>query len=1094
AGGIWGGTPLVSQSGLFTPSQDGIFEVIYSYGTGTCLRRDTMIFTVDPLPDVTVTPSGSLCIGQDMELIASGADTYDWSPSTGLNATSGATVTASPDSTATYTISGTNSTTGCEATANVTITVNPLPAVDSGPDQSFCNQPIPITLSGYSPLGGNWSGNGVTANGIFTPSQAGLGSINLIYVFTDSNGCISSDTIAAIILEPEQAFAGPDTSICQSSNPVILIGSPTSGLWSGSTLVSANGEFTPSLPGEYTLTYSYGTGSCLTIDERLITVDALPEVSVENDFDICVSEEPFELTGTPVNGLWSGTGVTNQNSGEFNPFVAGVGIHVITYQFTSTTTGCLNLDSLVISVNPLPNVNFDSIPISCLNQPVLFSNTSTGGVNFEWVFGDGTTSNDENPEHIYGDTGTFEITLIASSEFGCVDSISRLVTVTIPPVADFQMSDSAGCGPLDVLITNTSSASFSTYSWDFGNNQSSDLENPSVVTYQSAIGSDSTYYISLTVSNNCGIDTQNDSIVVYAEPVAVIGLNQNTGCSPLGIELINASSGFQNFYEWDFGDGSSSTEFNPGSHVFTTNAEDTTYIISMIATNICGTDTTTDSVTVSPNTITSFFNSTPVSGCSPLTVEFTNYSTQNAIYAWDFGDGNVSAEFNTSHTYFTSVNDTVFNVSLIVTNGCSYDTSSNTIAIYPQPILSFTASSDTVCSGDPISFTNTSSGLIDTYWEFGDGISSDLNSPTHEYETGGTYFVSFVGSGSINGCIDTILQRITVFETPDVNISFQDTFGCQPFQLTFNNSTQFADFYSWEFGDGNSSGLQNPNHTFQTNGVFDGILVASNNFGCTDTANFQVTVYPQPTSAFLAESLNFCVLPDTVQLTNQSNGSVGYYWNLGNGQFSTENNPVSIFQSAGDYNISLIAYSLENCSDTSYYQYSSNSVPEADFTFSSTDPCKPIFDFVNLSSDGSTFSWDFGLGETSNEPNPTHIFSTYGESTVTLIINPDGACTDSISRIVNHENGSPARVFVPNSFTPNNDGLNDSFVLKGQNECGVYILTVYDRWGKVLYLTDDLNQFWDGTYQGRDVKSGTYVYVLQSLTFRKTGKVTVIRN
>jgi len=1093
-GGTWSGTN-VTPAGVFTPSTVGNnFVLTYSFGSGTCLSTDTILVTVNPLPPITITPSGELCIGEAMDLTASGADTYDWSPSTGLSATSGTTVTASPDSTTTYTISGTNSTTGCQAISDVTITVNPLPAVDAEPNQTFCNQPIPVTLTGYSPLGGNWSGNGVTANGIFTPSQAGLGSINLIYSFTDSNGCISSDTIAATILEPEQALAGPDTSICQSSTPVILVGSPTSGLWSGSILVSANGEFTPSLPGEYTLTYSYGIGSCLTIDERLITVDALPEVSVESDFDICVSEEPLELTGTPANGLWSGTGVTNQNSGEFDPFVAGVGNHVITYQFTSTTTGCLNLDSLVISVNPLPNVNFDSIPISCLDEPVLFSNTSTGGINFEWVFGDGTTSNGENPEHIYGDTGTFEITLIASSEFGCIDSISRLITVTIPPVADFQMSDSAGCGPLNVLITNTSSASFSTYSWDFGNGTTSNTQNPDTVVYPTGEIGDSTYYVTLTVSNNCGISTYMDSVVVYHIPEALLGLDQNSGCSPLAIAFANISTGFSNSYSWDSGDGTTSVLSYPGPHVFTTGTADTTYFITLIASNICGSDTAIDSVLVQPNTITSFFNTNPTSGCSPLLVTFTNYSTLGSVYDWDFGDGNHSSQYHTNHLYTTGANDTTYTVTLIVNNGCSYDTMSNTVDVFHQPDLSFTVSEDTVCSGQIISFTNTSLGLSNTYWDFDDGSYSTLDSPDHLYEEGGVYIASLTGTGSINGCIDTVVQKITVIETPEISISPLDTFGCQPFQLEFINSTLYADFYAWDFGDGNTSGFHDPLHTYGTNGTFYGALVASNNFGCVDSTDFIVTVYPQPLSDFTAVALGLCVMPDTVVFTNESEGAIGYVWDFGNGQTSTINNPIAIYQEANDYLISLVATSDKNCSDTSYFAYTNSVVPTADFVVNSMDPCKPVYSFTNLSDNAQSYFWDFGFGYTDTAENPIHSFSTFGESQVTLVINPDGLCSDSVSRIVVHNNGSPARVYIPNSFTPNNDGLNETFELKGFDDCGDYLLTIFDRWGKVLYVTADLSQYWDGTYNGKDLKVGTYVYVLQSLTFRKTGKITLIRN
>ena len=929
---------------------------------------------------------------------------------------------------------------------------------------------------------------------MFTPSIAGNGSLYLTYTYVDPNGCSELDSLNATIIEPQQAYAGNDTTVCQSSVPFSLSGIPAGGTWSGTTMITSNGVFSPSDPDTYQLIYTYGTGSCLTTDEVEILVNPLPVVVAEPDLSLCESADIISLSATPTGGLWSGTGITNANNGSFDPGIAGIGVYVINYQITSPTTGCLNTDSLEITVNALPIVSFDSIAVSCLNVPISFVNNTIGASTYQWFFGDGNTSVLENPQHTYQSTGTFEVTLIATSVFGCVDSTAMLLTVTVPPVSSFILSEYAGCGPLEVVFNNTSSAPFSTFSWDFGNGVTSNIQNPDSIIYPTGAIGDSTYYITLSVSNNCGISTYMDSVVVYHTPVAFLGLNQNSGCSPISIDFANVSTGFSNSYSWDFGDGTTSVLSNPGPHVFTTGIADTTYFITLIASNICGSDTAIDSVMVHPNTITSFFNTDPTSGCSPLLVSFTNYSTLGSIYDWDFGDGNHSSQYHTDHLFTAGDNDTTYTVTLVVNNGCSYDTISNTIDVFHQPSLSFTVSEDTICSGEIISFTNTSQGLSNTYWDFDDGTFSTLDSPNHLYENGGVYIASLTGTASSNGCVDTVTHKITVIETPEISIFPSDTFGCQPFQLEFINSTLYADFYAWDFGDGNSSGFHDPLHTYETYGTFYGTLIASNHFGCADSADFMVNVYPQPFSDFTAEALGLCILPDTVIFTNSSEGSIGYEWDFGNGESSFLNNPVAVYQEAGDYLISLIAISDENCSDTSYLPYTNSIVPTADFIVTSMDPCKPIYAFVNLSDNAESYFWDFGFGDTSTIANPIHTFDTFGESQVTLIINPDGLCSDSVSRVVDHNNGSPARVFIPNSFTPNGDGLNETFELKGFDDCGEYLLTIFDRWGKVIYITSDMSQYWDGTYGGNDVKFGTYVYVLQSLTFRKTGKVSIIRN
>ncbi|MDC0303878.1 PKD domain-containing protein, partial [Flavobacteriales bacterium] len=272
-GGSWSGSTYISSSGVFTSSEVGVYELIYTVGSGNCLGYDTTLITVDPLPNVTVTPSAEVCMGQDMELIASGADTYVWSPSTALSAAIGTTVTANPTSTTTYTVIGTNSTTGCEASADVTVTINPLPIVDAGPDQTLCNQPISIQLADFSPIGGTWGGDGVTPAGEFTPFATG--GFPVTYTYTDNNGCIDSSTVVMTVINPTDADAGDDQTVCMNSPNIQLNGLPTSGTWSGDPLVSSSGLFTPSHPGTFNLTYTYGGGSCLSTDEVLITVDPL---------------------------------------------------------------------------------------------------------------------------------------------------------------------------------------------------------------------------------------------------------------------------------------------------------------------------------------------------------------------------------------------------------------------------------------------------------------------------------------------------------------------------------------------------------------------------------------------------------------------------------------------------------------------------------------------------------------------------------------------------------------------------------------------------------------------------------------------------
>ena len=663
--------------------------------------------------------------------------------------------------------------------------------------------------------------------------------------------------------------------------------------------------------------------------------------------------------------------------------------------------------------------------------------------------------------------------------------------MAIPPIASFTKSKKVGCGPLSVSFNNTSNALYSTYFWDFGNGITSNLENPSPVIFTSGYNSDSTYYISLNVSNNCGTSEFLDTVTVYHVPISILGLDKNSGCSPLKIHFANSSTGYSNSYLWDFGDGSTSILTNPTHNVYTTDENDTTFYVTLISNNQCGSDTLVDSIQVHPNTVKSFFNTSPIKGCSPLLVNFSNFSTLECIYSWDFGNGNYSNEFNTSHVFLADNNDTTYTIKLSVDNGCSFDSMSTKIDVFPQPKLSFSVSNDTICSGNDIVFSNTTPNLNNILWEFEDGSFSNFSSVSHSYPNNGAFNVLMTGTSNKNGCLNTISKNVTILSTPEIKITPKNTFGCQPFVVNFENSTLNADFYSWTFGDNNSSGNINPKHTYQKEGSYNGTFVASNNYGCLDSAIFSVKVYPKPTNQFTT-TLNSCEMPDTVKLTNNTDGAIEYLWDLGNDLTSKENNPTAIYYSGGSYEISLISSSSHNCHDTTYYNYVSHSIPEVDFTFDYEDLCKPEIMFTNLSLNSNDFSWSFGDGKTSMFKNPKHMYDSFGESEVTLFAT-NGYCSNSITQTVDHNYGNPGNIFIPNTFTPNDDGLNDSFEIKTVNSnCG-YKLMIYNRWGVNIYTSKNLDDPWDGTVNGRKVEMDTYVYILKGLHTSKVGTVNVIR-
>jgi PKD repeat protein len=979
AGGIWTGAGITGNT--FDPAAAGVgnFVLSYSIGSGTCLNTDTIQVIVNPLPNVTAS-SSSVCAGQTATLTANGATAYSWS-----NGSTGNPVMVTPSATTTYTVTGTLSATGCSASATSTVTVNPLPVVSAGSSITLCDQPISHTLTGYTPPGGTWTGTGVTAGGVFTP--AGTGVFTLTYTFINNiNGCSNSDTMSVFVITPVVADAGPDEAVCLNSGLLTLTGYvPAAGSWSG-TGVTSSGVFDPALAGvgSHILTISYGAGTCFTQDTKTVIVKPLPAVNAGPGLTVCTSTPAFNLTGnSPAGGTWVGTGISNPLTGSFDPGSSGAGTFTLTYIYTDPVTSCTDSSTRTITVGALPVVAFSHVPIGCVNAPVVFSNTSTGAASYLWDFGDGTSSAGTAPSHIYTAAGTYTVKLIAFSSLGCSDSLSGSIQIITAPASDFDITPPVGCAPLNVSFTNNSTGSFLSTSWNLGNGTTSSLVNAPAQIYTQGIY-DTVYYITLTNTNLCGTDIKTDSVLVRPIPVG-FGTNVTSGCSPLLISFNNTSTGNASTYTWSFGDGTAnSSDVNPPPHVFYTGTSDTTYYITLIGSNMCGSDTISKPILVHPNTVTSFFTTNPISGCGPLTVSFTNFSTGGSIYEWEFGDGNVSTSMNATHIYTAPG---IYTCYLYVNNGCSFDTSSVNITVNPGPSLSYTTDVSLTCANQPVQFTNTSTGAASFNWNFGDGTSSTLTNPVHSYGAPGVYTITLSGVSTSFGCIDSVSQAVTISALPVPAIAAAPTFGCGPLTVNFTNTSTNANFYAWNFDDGNTSASASPINTFTLPGTYNVVLIAENLQGCVDSLSIPINVYPQPTAAFSLPAVFSCSLPANVNLVNGSTGAATYTWDFGNGQTTNLNSPLITYTAHNTYQILLTAVNTYGCSDTATATFFAIPTPVVSFAPDVSTGCEPLtVSFTNNSINGTNYLWQFGTGDTSSLVNPAFTYNNAGSYNVTLTV------------------------------------------------------------------------------------------------------------
>ena len=245
--------------------------------------------------------------------------------------------------------------------------------------------------------------------------------------------------------------------------------------------------------------------------------------------------------------------------------------------------------------------------------------------------------------------------------------------------------------------------------------------------------------------------------------------------------------------------------------------------MSLVATNVCGSDTAYHTITIVPNEVTAFFNADPVIGCSPLTVDFTQFSSGDTTYFWDFGDGNTSLDHDPSHTFTTPGTYTIE----LSAFGCGFDSYSTTVVVQPSPEVSFTSSPATVCVGLPFTFESTTPGPVGLAWDFGDGATSTLTSPQHIYATSGTFDVTLTATSALNSCTTSLTQQVTVNATPVAAFTPDPVTGCIDLDVAFSNQSSGNMFNQWDLGDGNTSTVSEPFHTYTTAGTYTCLLYTS---------------------------------------------------------------------------------------------------------------------------------------------------------------------------------------------------------------------------------------------------------------------------
>jgi gliding motility-associated-like protein len=690
-------------------------------------------------------------------------------------------------------------------------------------------------------------------------------------------------------------------------------------------------------------------------------------------------------------------------------------------------------------------------------------------VNRKWSFGDATGKTDTSSKanHNYA-AGSYTVTLISTDNIGCKDSTTMSIEAR-KPIAAFNSSvDTFSCIGYNITFANGSSGVDLTYKWYFGDGGTSTANIP-VHSY----GSVGSYNVKLVVTDATGCK---DSItklnyIKLTKPTASFTMSDSIAlCPPLFVNFINTSKNATSYY-WDFNNGSTSFTSGPASPY----VDSGKYHPILVAYDMHGcTDTATSTVRIMG--YDGALKYTPLTGCAPLTVSFSADLINVSVMVWDFADGVTESAVGKPTTTHTYVKPGAYLPRLILGDGKGCSTSSKGIDTIKvdgiTPVITFSPA----CIGTEITFNDSSYSPFSSYassqWTFEDGSTSSLKQPKRTYSKVGVYTITLISTNT-NGCVDTVQQSIEIHPLPKIHVD--DTVICLNDIVVLYPTGGTS--YTWDANPTLScTNCSNPTAAPTVPTTY--YVTGSDQFGCVNKDT--VTVGVKTKTKLITSNNQEACAQTPIELS--VSGAYKYNWipatHLSDSHIA---NPIATLDSSITY---MVIGSEGSCiPDTAYVKVIVHPLPIVN-----AGPDQRVLSGTTVTLNGtgsfiSTYLWTPSLGlSCTNCPNPTATPQT--TTTYALIGYSDYGCvdTDSVTIIVFCDQ---SQLFIPNSFTPNNDGQNDIFYPHGTGVSKIKSFRVYNRWGQMVYEktnidVNDKSQGWDGTFKGEQLGSDTFVYTLEA--------------
>jgi PKD repeat protein len=570
---------------------------------------------------------------------------------------------------------------------------------------------------------------------------------------------------------------------------------------------------------------------------------------------------------------------------------------------------CSKTQDIVIKPLDAPDLDF-SVTGICKNVPSVFTPISSQSITVNWNYGDATAS--AGGSHTYATAGDYEVHAVAASSNSCSNHKYKTISIYNSPVAGFTVPSGQVCTNNEYTFSNALADTYNgnlSYQWKADN---VDVSTQRDLKFAFTSTSDHSIKLITSIPGCSDVLSQN---VTVSLPGPTAGFNVVGQCATRDISFTNSSSGDILGYQWDFGDGNTTSSTSP-THVFE-NIGVFPITLKTSATNGC-ISTATKDVAVYSQPAPTFTIDLPPFSCSGTPSQFhditgsfpdSNIQTWN----WTFGDTGTGTGKNPTHTYATAG---PYNVNLSVTTdkGCSGNVT-QPVTITQSPTAAFDI--DPACINQTTKLKDTSTGTISGWqWKIGT-VTYNTQNPTHTFTVSGGYSVQLNVTGQ-NNCVNTITKQVVVPVVAIPDFAITNACADQPtkfIDITSSNLDPVAE-HNWTFNNnGNATGAE-VEFAFPTGGSFSTLLQIKTQAGCVYSTSKNVTIHPSPVPSFNVSD-DSGPSPLNVSFTNTSSGAISYQWNFKDGSATTaEVSPSHTFIVLGDYSVDLIATNTDGCSKT----------------------------------------------------------------------------------------------------------------------------------------------------------------------------------